>query len=170
MIEKPHNSEIPEYMQGYISLVEQNHLSLALHQSLDDLHLFLQQISENKAGYRYAKDKWSIKDILQHLIDAERVFIYRVLRFAREGYNNIEGYDQNVFVEKANADKRSLKDLKEEFIAVRKSSIYLLNSLNEESLLQKGKASGFDISVRTLGFAIVGHSLHHFKVIKEKYL
>jgi len=170
MIEKPPQNEIPDYTRGYVALVQENNLSLALHQSLDKLYLFLQTIPENKAMYRYTAGKWSVKDILQHLIDAERFFTYRALRFAREGYSEQEGYDHNTFVEIAQADRRKLDDLKEEFIAIRKSTIYLFDSFDEKNLLQKGKASGFEVSVSTLGFIIIGHTLHHFKIMEERYL
>lgn len=170
IIHKPKISEVPDYMQGYVSLVQDNNLLSALHQSLDDLHIFLQKLPESKANYKYTEGKWSIKEILQHLIDAERVFNYRALHFAREGYREMGGYDQDIFVKNAKVSQRSLIDLKTEFITVRTSSIYLFDSFTKDNLLQKGKASGFEISVPTLGFAIIGHTLHHFKVIENKYL
>ena len=170
MIEKPQKSEIPAYMQGYISLVKEDNLFLALHRSLEDSYLFLQKIPANKAPYKYAEGKWSIKDILQHLIDAERVFAYRALRFAREGYGERTGYDQDIFAIKAQASKRDFEDLKNEFISTRKSNIYLFDSFQQEDLLEKGKANDVEISVVGLGFAIIGHALHHFKIIEERYL
>ena len=123
-----------------------------------------------KLGDRaYAPEKWSVKDIIQHLIDAERIFTYRALRFARNDSTALPGFEENEYAPAAQGNKRSIDDLLSEFRALRGSTLDLFESFDKEMLEKVGKASGVDISVLAIGFAIVGHTRHHVNVIREKY-
>ena len=117
----------------------------------------------------YAPDKWTARDVLQHLIDVERVFAYRALRYARKDTTVLPAFDENAYAVTAQASKRSLDDLLEEFYAVRNASMMLFKSFDEEMLMQEGKIWSGAISVLALGFAIVGHVNHHIDIFRERY-
>lgn len=125
---------------------------------------------ESIQDYAYAAGKWTIKELLQHLIDTERILAYRALRFARKDNTELAGFDENHFVENSTAKQRTFKDLLAEFYAVRQSTIYLFQSFDEDTLAQKGLANKVEISVLALGFAIIGHQNHHLRIIQERYL
>ena len=120
--------------------------------------------------YSYAEGKWTIKELVQHIIDAERVLSYRALRFSRNDTTNLSGFDEDWYVANSNGNERNFKDMLQEFIHVRNSTILLFKSFKPEMLLINGTASNSDMSVRALGFIIAGHQTHHLKIIKEKYL
>jgi hypothetical protein len=123
----------------------------------------------DKYDYRYAEGKWTIKDIIQHLIDTERVFSYRALRFARKDSTELPGYDENLYADTANGSERKLQEMLTELALVRQSTIMLFKSFSAESLLYTGIASNNVASVRALGFIIIGHQNHHMKIFKERY-
>jgi uncharacterized damage-inducible protein DinB len=154
----------------YRRLILPGHLLKKLEVSVHNLIRFVQDIPIDKHDYRYAEGKWTIKDILQHLIDAERVFAYRALRFSRNDATELPGYDQDLYVDNAYANKRHMKDLLTELSTVRHSTMQLFGSFSEEQLLKRGMASGYNVSVRALGFMIIGHQNHHMKVFRERYL
>ncbi len=146
------------------SLVEE--LEISLHRFIK----FVQDIPMDKFDFRYAESKWTIKDIIQHIIDAERVFAYRALRFARNDSTELPGFEENSYVDAANGNKRSIMELLTELSAVRHANLYLFKSFKEEQLLRIGIASNNQMSVRALGFVIIGHQNHHQKVFEERYL
>ena len=131
---------------------------------------FFESIPKEKQNYAYAEGKWTIKEVLQHLIDGERIFCYRALRFARKDATPLPGFDENLFAETAKADKRNWDDLIEEFKAVRRSSELLFGSFDEEQLDASGISNNHSNYVLGFGYITVGHTLHHMKVIKERYL
>nr|WP_199000809.1 DinB family protein [Flavobacterium sp. ASV13] len=149
---------------GEINLIEE--LEISLH----DFIRFVQNIPLDKFDYRYAEGKWTIKDIIQHLIDCERVFAYRALRFSRNDKTSLPGFDENNYVDNTNADGRSIQELLTELSAVRHSTLLFYKSLSEEQLKRIGTASTHQLSVRALGFVIIGHQKHHQKVFEERYL
>lgn len=164
-------AEHAPYQSAYLELVDtQWSLTEELEVSLHNLVHFVREIPMDKFDYRYAEGKWTIKDILQHLIDTERIFAYRALRFARCDKTQLPGYDENAFAAATNANKRSIQDLLTEFTLVRHSTIALFKSFTQENLMNTGIASGYTVSVRALGFVIIGHQNHHLKVFKERYL
>lgn len=165
---QPH--EYAAYYANYIAQVDEIPLVEELEISLARLIHFVREIPMDKFDYRYAPGKWTIKDILLHLIDAERVFAYRALRFARNDQTALPGFDENLFVDEAGANARSLQDLLTELSLVRHSSIALFKSFNQEKLLRMGTASGHPMSVRALGFVIIGHQNHHQRIFQERYL
>ena len=163
-----------EYAQFYANYLTQvsNEYTLVeeLEISVHRLVKFVREIPMDKFDYRYAEGKWTIKDILLHLIDAERIFAYRALRFARNDKTELPGFEENSYVDEANANKRSIQDLLTELLVVRQASLSLFKSFSEEQLLRKGIASNNPMSVRALGFIIIGHQNHHQKVFEERYL
>lgn len=149
---------------GNVELIEE--LEISLH----DFIRFVQNIPMDKFDYSYVEGKWTIKDIIQHLIDAERIFAYRALRISRNDKTPLPGFDENVYVENTNANDRSIQDLLAEFSAVRYSTLFLFKSFSEEQLKKIGNVSNGDVSVRAIGFIIIGHQKHHQKVFQERYL
>ncbi|MCL9804269.1 DinB family protein [Flavobacterium amniphilum] len=163
--------EFPDYYIPYINAVKSLDIVDGLEDNMNDFIDFIENtVHENKYEYRYQPEKWTIKDIVLHIIDAERIFAYRALRMARFDRTPLAGFEENDYVPVAEANKRSMTDLLHEFAMVRKSTICLFQSMSEEMLLNKGIASGKEISVRSIGYIITGHCIHHQNVIKERYL
>ncbi len=127
-------------------------------------------LSDEKLNFAYDKNKWTIKEVIVHLIDAERIFSYRALRFARNDKTDLSGFEENDYVPFSEANKRSKGDLIAEFKAVRISTISLFQSFSDEMLLRIGTIGGNAMSVRALGFIILGHQKHHINVLQERYL
>lgn len=163
-------TNVPAFYQNYIDQVADVTLKEALHRSLDALNGQLQEKLLAIGDTIYAPEKWTIKDILQHLIDAERVMSYRAMRFARQDATELPGFDQDTYVPTAKAARRSVPDLMEELKAVRISSIFLFESMTDEMLQQSGRANNNLMSVPALGFIIAGHQQHHLNIIEERYL
>ena len=163
-------SRVPQFYHSYISLVKEDDLMQAFKNNTSSVLTFLESIPEEKHDYRYAEEKWTIKDIVLHLTDAERIFSYRALRFARKDSTHLPGFNEVLFARNANADKRSWNDLQEEFKAVRKTTELLFNSFDTEQLEANGVSNDASIYVMGVGFICVGHCYHHKKIIKERYL
>jgi len=164
------SNEYANFYKPYIEALGEVVLMNELEQSLSFFIDFLKTIPSEKHEFRYAEGKWTIKDIVQHLIDAERIFAYRALRIARKDKTPLPGFEENEYVETAFANKRVMNDLIEEFITVREATISLFKTFTEEQLLQMGTASEKPVSVRAIGFITMGHQKHHEKIIKERYL
>lgn len=164
------SNEYANFYKPYIEALGEVVLMNELEQSLSFFIDFLKTIPYEKHEFRYAEGKWTIKDIVQHLIDAERIFAYRALRIARKDKTPLPGFEENEYVETAFANKRVMNDLIEEFITVREATISLFKTFTEEQLLQMGTASEKPVSVRAIGFITLGHQKHHEKIIKERYL
>lgn len=130
----------------------------------------LEEIPEEKLTYAYAEDKWTLAEALVHMLDTERIFQYRALCIARNDKSEFPGFDQDAYVPVSNANNRSKKDLIDEYVAVRDSSITLFASLDGEALKRVGVASGSKMSVRALGFITSGHQAHHVRILRERYL
>lgn len=138
--------------------------------SLHDFIRFVQDIPMDKFDFRYAEGKWTIKEIIQHIIDAERVFAYRALRISRNDKTPLSGFDENDYALNTNANDRHLQSLLTELSIVRQSTLALFKSFSEEQLKRIGTASNHEISVRAIGFIIIGHQKHHQKIFQERYL
>ena len=169
---KPDSSQYSEFYQPYLDVIPEEDTGLIelLSSSRDACLDRYQNLDSGKEDFRYAEGKWSIKELLQHIIDAERVFAYRALRFARNDSTELSGFDENLYVETCRVAGRSLASLMEEFSALRNSNILLFDSMDEDVLSRKGSVDGNGISVRALGYITCGHLLHHLKVIEERYL
>lgn len=166
---KPDLSTIPAFYQNYVRNVEDEELLPALINSGNLTIDLIKSIPENSGSYRYAPGKWSIKEVLVHMIDAERIFAYRALRFARNDKTELHGFEENDYAPESNAEGRKLYKILEEYNNVRASTVDLFNSFNEEMLLRRGKANGNEMSVNAIGFVIVGHETHHRNILNERY-
>jgi len=167
---RPDLSRIGNWYHNYINLVTEDELTEAFDKQSASFIRFLETIPAEKYDYRYAEGKWTIKEVLQHIIDAERIFSYRALRFARKDATPLPGFDENTFAAAAKADTRSWDKLVEEFKVVRRSSELLFNSFDEDQLQSDGISSNSPNYVSGLGFILIGHAMHHQKIIKERYL
>ena len=167
---RPDLSRVGDWYHNYISQVPDEELTDAFDKQSASFIRFLETIPAEKYDYRYAEDKWTIKEVLQHIIDAERVFGYRALRFARKDSTPLPGFDENLFAANAKADKRTWDKLVEEFKVVRRSSELLFQSFDDEQLQSAGISSNSSNYVLAVGFIIIGHAMHHQKIIKERYL
>lgn len=166
--------KVSEYNPYYKPYVEATNKDLGivegLKKNLNDLVSFYSNIPKGKHSYAYAEGKWTIKDVLLHTIDTERIFAYRALRIARQDGTPLAGFEQDDYVLHANAEKRSMESLLAEYSAVRQATITLFDSLDKDALILIGEASGFPVSVRAIGYIIIGHENHHLKIINERYL
>jgi len=131
---------------------------------------FYSNLPAAKADYAYADGKWTLKELLQHIVDTERVMSYRILRISRNDKTPLASFDENEFAKHAQADKRDFASLKEEFASVRKSTDLLIASLSEEQLAEKGTASNMSVTANSVGYIVLGHLLHHKAIIEERYL
>lgn len=163
-------SRVPEYYHKYINLAIEDDLETALDKHQTILISFLKDIPKKKWNYRYAEGKWTIKEVVQHIIDAERVFSYRALCFARKDQTPLPGFDENLFAQHSKANDRSKKELLKELKTVQQSSEQLFGSFDEEQLNQSGVASAQSTYVKGLAYTLVGHALHHKKILEERYL
>ena len=169
-IATPDPSEYAPYYGRYITLVPGADVVAALEDQPRETLALLSTLSEEQGDYRYAPDKWSIKDMLGHVIDAERVFSYRALRFARNDQTPLASFEQDDYVRTGNFADRRLADLIEEFVAVRRATVWLFRQLSAEASMRRGIASGNPVSVRAIAYIIAGHELHHRRVLQEKYM
>src|SRR6186997_852215 len=162
---RPELSRVGSFYHNYINQVPDDDLREAFEKQSASLFRFLGTIPFEKYDYRYAEGKWTLKEMLQHIIDAERVFCYRALRFARKDPTPLPGFDENLFAENAKADKRNWNDLLEEFKVVRKATEWLYGSFDEEQLNATGTSNNSPIYVLAFGYISVGHAIHHMNVI-----
>ncbi|WP_422349849.1 DinB family protein [Flagellimonas sp.] len=176
-IDKPLPKEYPAYSSIYMDLMKDDGKVLEhLWTNFLDLKKLVLDLTEDQLNYRYAEGKWTIKEILVHLIDDERIFSYRALRYARNDSTPLHGFDQDAYASCSHANSRSLDDIFEEYETVRKATISLFRNLPEDSFLRGGAGIDYDGSiinkrtVRALAYHIAGHELRHINIIKERYL
>ena len=169
-IGRPEPSEFVPYHGDYISLVKGSDIVGALEEQGKEIVALLSSLSERQAQHRYEPGKWSVKEVVGHVIDTERIFAYRALRIARGDATPIEGFEQDDYVRAAQFDKRTLAGLVEEFAAVRRATILLYHGLDGEAWLRRGIANQKEVTVRALAYLTAGHELHHRKILEEKYL
>lgn len=163
--------EYNSYYQRYLDQLNPDHELLeALRQGQKQVRGFFSRIPEDKLTYRYAEGKWSVLEVLQHLIDTERVFMYRCFRIARRDLTLLAGFDQDDYIDPSSANAKSIEKVLAEFNAVRNASINLLESLSDEDLAFVGNANGSAVSARAAAFIIPGHDIWHMRVIQERYL
>ena len=163
-------TEFQKYIQRYLDLISSDNWLEEMKNSGNQTMEIYQQFSEQQSDFAYAEGKWSLKILLQHLIDAERIFVYRALRFSRKDQTELAGWDEELYAKECDLENVSLKNLLSEFESMRKSTIHFFENLNQELLSQKGVANKNEISVETIGKLIVGHNIHHLNIIKERYL
>jgi len=162
--------EYVPYQKMYLDLVEDRSIVALLESSLAEFVAFFNSIEESKLDFSYQEGKWTLKELMLHMIDTERVFQYRALRFSRNDKTNLPGYDENFYTPNSNANKRDLASLLNEYVAVRNSTIALFSSFGEKTMLVIGNSGENTMSVRAIAYIILGHQTHHIKVINERYL
>ena len=167
---RPEPNEAASYYAGYIKLVQNDNIIDALEKQLAETQPFLESISEEKSVHRYAPDKWTMRQVLNHVNDGERIFLYRLLWFARGFPDALPSFDQDVCTETAGANEVAWKDQVEEFRNVRLGTISLLKNLPDAAWDRTGVASDNPVTVRALAYIIAGHLAHHVNVIRERYL
>ncbi|MFI5124097.1 MAG: DinB family protein [Chitinophagales bacterium] len=161
----------PPFYKGYLDLVpDDGNLLMHLQDIFADTEELVNELPPEKLTYAYAEGKWTIKDILVHLCDAERVFIYRALCFSRGDETPLPGFDEQVFAKYARANERETEDILREFSRVRESSISFMESMNQEALERKGIASDNPLTVALLLNVVYGHHKHHINIIHERYM
>lgn len=163
-------STIPEWYHKYVNLIAEDDAVKAMQANGEASLSFLATIPGDKWTHRYAEGKWSIKEMVQHLIDAERIFNYRALCIARGEGASLPGFDENSYAENSKADKRNKEELIDEFRTVREGTEKLFASFDETQLSVKGIANNNPITVNGIGFIIPGHVQHHLNILKERYL
>jgi hypothetical protein len=163
-------AEYAPFYAPYIATLHDADLMEELEISIHEFIRFVQDVPLGKHDYRYAEGKWTIKQIIQHLIDAERIFSYRALRIARNDKTPLPGFEENDYAAAVDADSRHLQALLTEFAIVRQSTVALFKGFTDGELLRTGTASGKEVSVRAIGFIIIGHLKHHRRVYRERYL
>jgi len=169
-ISRPKADEHSEYYGRYIARVPDGDFVALLRDQFMDTTALLKDVSADRANYAYAPGKWTIKQVVGHLMDAERVFSYRALWFARNANTDLPGFEENDWANVANHSRRSLDDLVEEYKAVRAATVQFAKNLGADEQLRRGKANGEPISVRALLYIIAGHERHHGAVLRERYL
>ena len=170
LIARPGTDEYAPYYGTYIGKVPDGDLRAMLSSQLRETLALIRSIPESRGGHRYAPDKWSIKEVLGHLVDSERIFSYRALRIGRGDSTPLPGFEQDDYVPSGRFGERTLHDLADELGAVRQATIHLFAHLDEAALERRGTASGKSISVRALAYIIAGHELHHVGILKTRYL
>lgn len=167
---RPDLQRVPTFFQGYVNSTTEVDLMQALQNSTANFLTFLQTIPPDKHDYRYAEGKWTLKELLQHVIDAERVFAYRALRFARKDNTPLPGFNENLFAQNSKAGKRKWEDMVNEFSLLRKANEMMFASFDEDQLDSSGVSNNNPIYVLAMGFICAGHVNHHLMIMKERYL
>jgi uncharacterized damage-inducible protein DinB len=167
---RPASSEYANFYSNYVSLATGNDIADVIKIHSQSINNFYDSLPESKADYAYAEGKWTVKELIQHLIDAERIFVYRAIRFARKDFQPLLGFEENDYAINSKANNRTLQSLKDELISLRKSTDIFLENLDEEQLVQIGTANNYQITVNAIAFIIFGHLLHHKNIIQERYL
>jgi hypothetical protein len=170
-IQKPTESEYAAYVRIYIDLVPQDGLVLDhLYQGFASSREFILSFPSEALATRWKPGEWTIKEIILHILDTERIFCYRALRFARNDATSLSGFDQEAYVPNSRANERDIASILEEYVVVRQSTLAFFNSLDEVALARIGLVDGNRVSVRALAWMITGHEIHHLNSLRENYL
>ncbi len=169
-IDRPGETEYAPYYGKYVSLVAGEDILSTLGAHLSATLALLGGVAESQGGFRYAEGKWSIKELVGHLIDTERIFAYRALRFARGDRTPLPGFEQDDYIRNASFDQCTLAGLAAEFESARRSTLFLFEHLDSEAWMRRGIASENEVSVRALAYIIAGHELHHTEILRDRYL
>ena len=167
---KPLLTSYPVYFQKYVSQVPEEDLLTAFQNQLPIIKEFLSKINEEKSAYAYAEGKWTLKEVLQHIIDTERIFNYRALCISRKETTSLPGFDENDYAANSNGNSRKWQDMVEELLTVRKGTEIMFKSFTDEMLETSGLSNNNPATVNSIGFTTLGHFYHHKKVMEERYL
>jgi hypothetical protein len=168
-LERPPASEYAPYQAGYVAAVPDGDIFEILARQGMEFPQFLQSVGEAWGGHRYAPGKWTVKEMIGHVNDTERVFAYRALRFARGDETPLASFEQDLYVPTGNFNTRTLASLADEFAHLRAATVDLYFHLDAEALGRRGSASGFVVSVRAMAYVIAGHVAHHERILRERY-
>jgi hypothetical protein len=166
---RPDATEYAPYFHKYVSAVPDGDLLSLLRESGREWTDALRAVPEARGGFRYAENKWSIREVIGHVNDTERIFAYRALRIARGDGTPLASFEQDLYVPTSGAEARTIAGLVAEFVAIRESTVLLLESLPDEAWTRRGTASGKEVSVRALAYMTAGHLLHHRGLLRERY-
>jgi hypothetical protein len=167
---RPTTSEYDPYYEGYVSLVPEAEIIPALENQMDELSKLFKNVPEERGTFAYEDGKWTVKELLSHVIDGERMFGYRAFRIGRGDKTPIEGFEQDGYIENSHANRRPIAELIEEFTLLREANLMFFENLKDEDWLRTGTANNVEISVRSLAWIMVGHVRHHVAILKERYL
>jgi len=167
---RPTKNDYPDYAQKYLDLIEGDDIISILHQSSKELTDVINSFPESKGDYSYDKDKWTVKQVIGHLMDTDRIFAYRALSIARGEKQPLPSFDQNIYVLNGNFNKKSLAELSYEYRLLRESNLLLFRSFDSLIYQNRGIAAGSEVTVLGIMFMVAGHQKHHIKILKEKYL
>ena len=169
-MEHPAENEYPAFYQKYVSLIPNGNILQMMEKQNEQFCEFLATVSEDKANYSYEKGKWSVKEVIGHLIDVELAFLYRAWRFSRNDKAKLHGFEQDDFIANSDFSKLTLSELVEQFYHMRKAAIPMFSSFTDEMWSRKGTANGGSFTVKSIAYIMVGHVIHHMKMIHSKYL
>ena len=167
---KPEKDEFLPYYERYIDLVGSGDVIATLSRQMAETQALLRSLPAGVSTYRYAPDKWSVNEVIGHIIDSERIFTSRALRFARNDPTPLPGFEQDDYVSNSSFDRYPLSELASELKSVRKSTVFLFKHLQEDAWMRRGIANGAEVSVRALAYIIAGHELHHREILRARYL
>ena len=167
---KPSPANYPVYFKKYVDLVPDEDLLTGFQNQAAVIKELLVGITEEKSMYAYDTGKWTLKELLQHMIDTERIFNYRALAIARKETASLPGFDENIYAQNSNANNRTWQNLVDEFLAVRSSTEMLYKSFTDEALAATGTSNNNPVTVISLGFITLGHFYHHKNIMQERYL
>lgn len=169
ILQKPQPQDYPQFYTTYIDRVGDD-VTKVLENQNTTFHAFIKNIPAGKEDYRYAEGKWSVKEVIGHVLEVERIMAYRALAISRADQQSLPGMDENSYMVNSNYDDQRLADLAEEFLHLRKANIYLFKSFSQEMLNRKGIANGNPITVAALIYIVAGHLAHHVQVLNDRYL
>lgn len=170
LLQRPLASEYPEYYKPYVDLVPEGDLLILLKNNLVKTIELFESLTEENGQFRYAENKWSIKEVLGHMADTERIMSYRLLRVGRGDQTALAGFNENDYVKGSKINKLPIKNILEDFIATRKATLTLIQNMPEETWSNIGFANNAEVTARAIGYIIAGHALHHCNIITERYL
>jgi hypothetical protein len=166
---RPDRTEYAPYFEKYVTLVPEGDIVSVLRESGREVTDALRAVPETRGGFRYGEGKWSIREVVGHISDTERIFAYRALRIARGDQTPLASFDENAYAPTSGAEQRTIADLVAEFAAVREATVRLLESLPDDAWTRVGTASGKQVSVRAVAYMAAGHVLHHFGILRDRY-
>lgn len=169
-MQRPNSSDYKPYQEAYIKTVEGDNILKVLEEQLKNIPEFLKSIPEDKGKYSYAEGKWTVKEVIEHITDTERIFAYRALCIARGEKIVLPGFEQDDYVRGANSNSRKISDLADEYRKVREANLSLFKSFDEEAINMRGNVNDYQITVNAILYVIAGHANHHLNILKEKYL
>jgi len=169
MQKRPEESEYDPYYQKYVALVPETEIIALLEVQSDQLRSLIEGVPEERGTFAYDDGKWTIKEVLSHLIDGERIFSYRALRIARGDKTPIEGFEQEGYIENSHANQRSFSDLLDEFTQIRRANLAFFENLDPADWIRTGTANNVEISVRSLAWIMAGHIRHHLNILTSRY-